>query len=158
VYVSHRTHVRDESLQCLTGDWPRRINWRHFYFCCSRQMGRCDIRNQSQVTLRLTASLSLRRAPSRSHSKSKVIPYNWVLRHEDVWGSGCIDPRFHDLGITWRWVISFTPLLLYPLEKSPRYPLDMRLGGPQSRSARRGEEKTPDLTGTRIPTPRSSNP
>jgi hypothetical protein len=28
-----------------------------------------------------------------------------------------------------------------PLGKSPRYPLDRRLGGPQSRSGRRGEEK-----------------
>jgi hypothetical protein len=23
-------------------------------------------------------------------------------RHEDVWGSGCIDPRFLDLGSSWR--------------------------------------------------------
>jgi hypothetical protein len=27
---------------------------------------------------------------------------NQALRHEDVWGSGCIDPRFLDLGVTWR--------------------------------------------------------
>jgi hypothetical protein len=31
-------------------------------------------------------------------------------------------------------VVSFTPRSLYPREKSPRYPLDRRLGGPQSRS------------------------
>jgi hypothetical protein len=29
---------------------------------------------------------------------SKVVP----VRHEDVWGSGCIDPRFLDLGISFR--------------------------------------------------------
>jgi hypothetical protein len=29
----------------------------------------------------------------------------------------------------------------YPQGKSPRYPLDRRLGGPQSRSGRGGEEK-----------------
>jgi hypothetical protein len=49
-------------------------------------------------------------------------------------------------------VVSFTPRPLYPRGKSPRYPLDRRLGGPQSRSARRGEEKILDPTGTRIPT------
>jgi hypothetical protein len=36
--------------------------------------------------------------------------------------------------------------------ESPRYPLDRRLSGPQSRSGRRGEEKILDPTGTRTPT------
>jgi hypothetical protein len=39
-----------------------------------------------------------------------------------------------DVGTRWRWVVSFTPQLLYPRGKSPQYPLDKRLGGPQSRS------------------------
>jgi hypothetical protein len=39
---------------------------------------------------------------------------NWALRHEDVWGSGCIDPHFLDLDTIWRWVVSFTPLPLHP--------------------------------------------
>jgi hypothetical protein len=55
-----------------------------------------------------------------------------------VWGSGCIDPHFFDLGTSWRWVVSFTPLPLYP-----RYPLDKKLGGPQSQSGRRGENSCP---------------
>jgi hypothetical protein len=38
-------------------------------------------------------------------------------------------------------VVSFTPRPLYPRGKSPRYPLDRRLGGPQSRSGRGGEKK-----------------
>jgi hypothetical protein len=38
-------------------------------------------------------------------------------------------------------VVSFAPRPLYPREKSPRYPLDGRLGGPQKRSGLRGEEK-----------------
>jgi hypothetical protein len=47
--------------------------------------------------------------------------------------------------------VSFTPRLLYPQEKSPWYPLDRRLGGPQNPSERGGEEK--------IPSPRrESNP
>jgi hypothetical protein len=54
--------------------------------------------------------------------------------------SGCIDPHFLDLGTSWRWVVNFTRRPLYPRGKSPRYPLDRRLGGPQSRSGRFGEE------------------
>jgi hypothetical protein len=44
---------------------------------------------------------------------------NEALRHEDVWGSGCIDPHFLDLGTSLRWVVSFTPLPLYPRERAP---------------------------------------
>jgi hypothetical protein len=39
-----------------------------------------------------------------------------------------------DLVTRWRWVVSFAPWPLYHLGKSPRYTLDRRLGGPQSRS------------------------
>jgi hypothetical protein len=53
-------------------------------------------------------------------------------------------------------MVSFTLRPLYPREKAP-IPLDRRLGGPQRRSGRRGEEKILDLTGTRTPTPRSSS-
>jgi hypothetical protein len=61
--------------------------------------------------------------------------------HEIVWGSGGITPRVLKLSTGWRWVVSFTPPPLYPQGKSPGYPLDRRLGGPQSRSGRGGEEK-----------------
>jgi hypothetical protein len=44
-------------------------------------------------------------------------------------------------------VVSFTPLPFYPRGTSPLYPLDWRLGGPQSRS---GEEKI--VVPTRTPT------
>jgi hypothetical protein len=33
--------------------------------------------------------------------------------------SGCIDPRFLDLDISWRKVVSFTLQPFYPWEKSP---------------------------------------
>jgi hypothetical protein len=65
-------------------------------------------------------------------------------------GSGCVDPHFLDLGTSWRWVVTFTSRPLYPRGKNPLYPLDTRLGGPQSRSGRRGEEKILDPAGTRI--------
>jgi len=56
-------------------------------------------------------------------------------------GSGGIATRVLDLGNRWRWVVSSTPRPLYPQGRSPCYPLDKRLGGPQSRSGRGGEEK-----------------
>jgi hypothetical protein len=69
------------------------------------------------------------------NSKVKLSP---VLRHEGVWGSRCIDPQFLDLSFNCRWVVSFTPLPLYHRGKGPRYPLDRRLGGPQSQPGRCG--------------------
>jgi hypothetical protein len=62
-------------------------------------------------------------------------------RHEGMLESGGSAPRILDFGIIWRWVVSFTPRLLYPQGKSPWYPLDRRLGGPQNRSESGGEEK-----------------
>jgi hypothetical protein len=35
------------------------------------------------------------------------------------------------------------PAALYPRGKDPGYPLDRMLGGPQSRSGRRGKKKNP---------------
>jgi hypothetical protein len=77
---------------------------------------------------------------------------------ETYWGSGGIAPRFLDLGTRWRLAVSFTPRSLYPQRKSPCYPLDRRLGGPQSRSGRGGEEKNSHpLPGIELE-PRSSSP
>jgi hypothetical protein len=74
---------------------------------------------------------------------------NYALRHEGVLGSVCIYPHCLDLGTSWRWVVRFTPLPLSTRGKSPRYPLDRRQGGPQSRSGRRGEEKITIAAGHR---------
>jgi hypothetical protein len=63
--------------------------------------------------------------------------------------SGCIDPHFLDLGTSWRRVLSFTPRPLCPQGKIPRYPLDRRLGGPQSRSGWLWEKKILDPSRTR---------
>jgi hypothetical protein len=67
------------------------------------------------------------------------------------WVSGGIASRILDHGIRWRWVISFTPLLLYPHGKSPWYPLVRRLGGPQNRRGRGGEENSQPLPGLEPP-------
>jgi hypothetical protein len=72
--------------------------------------------------------------------------------------SACIDPRILDLGTNWRWMVSFTPRSLEPRRKSHRYPLDRRLGGPQNRSGRRGEERNRAPIWTQTPTPRPSSP
>jgi hypothetical protein len=64
--------------------------------------------------------------------------FNGAPRHEGV---------FFDLGTRWRWVVSFTPRRF-----TPWYPLDRRLGGPQSRSGRGVKEKNSQ------PPPRESNP
>jgi hypothetical protein len=52
------------------------------------------------------------------------------------WGSESIAPHILNLATRWRWVVSFTPRPLYSQVKDTWYPLDRRLGGPQSRSER----------------------
>jgi hypothetical protein len=58
------------------------------------------------------------------------------------WGVEVQLHSFFVLGTRWRWVVSFTPQPLYPQGKIPWYQLDGRLGGPQSRSGRGGEQKS----------------
>jgi hypothetical protein len=77
---------------------------------------------------------------------------NSALRHEDVWGSGCIDPDILGLGTSWRWVVSFTPPEASPRWKSPRYQLDRRLSEPKNRSGWSAEEKNLPLPGLELRT------
>jgi hypothetical protein len=71
------------------------------------------------------------------------------------WRIGGVAPRILDLGTRWKWVVSFAARPLYTRGKSPWYPLDRSLGGPQSRSGRGGEEKN---SHSRHSNPRSSSP
>jgi hypothetical protein len=66
----------------------------------------------------------------------------YAICHEGIWGSGCIDPHFLDISTNWRWMVSFTTLLLYPQGNSPQYPLDRRLSRPQSRSGRHEDKNS----------------
>jgi len=69
--------------------------------------------------------------------KVKVSPcFNSAPRYESVLGSGGRYPRIIDLGIRWRLVVRFAVRPLYRQGKSPWYPLDRILGGPQSCSSR----------------------
>jgi hypothetical protein len=47
------------------------------------------------------------------------------------WGTCVKASRILNPGTRWRWMVNFTPRPLYSQGKSPRYPLDRRLGGPQ---------------------------
>jgi len=58
---------------------------------------------------------------------------------KSYWGSGGMAPHVLDLGSTWRWVVSITPQPLYPQGRISQYPLDRRLGVPQSWSGHDGE-------------------
>jgi hypothetical protein len=61
-----------------------------------------------------------------------------LRRHSGEWR---YSSTILDLFTKLRWVVSFAHRPLYPLGNNPRYPLDRKLGAPQSRSGRRGEEK-----------------
>jgi hypothetical protein len=68
------------------------------------------------------------------------------------WGVEVLLHALFDRGTIWRCVVSFTSRPLYPKGKSPRHPLDRRLGGPQSQSGHGVEKKNSQSP------PRESNP
>jgi hypothetical protein len=94
----------------------------------------------------LSGASALRVFENRVKVKLSLCLISLALCHEDIWGSGG-SSTILNLGTRWRRVISFTSLSLYPQGKSPRYPLDRRLCGPQSRSGCCGEEKNLALPG-----------
>jgi hypothetical protein len=80
----------------------------------------------------------------KSTGKGKFVPVLFLTEHYTMkahCGSGGIAPRIPDLGTRWRRAVTFTPRPLYPQGKIPLYSMDRRLGGPQNRSGRGGEEK-----------------
>jgi hypothetical protein len=84
----------------------------------------------------------------------------YLIRHYTMkayGGSGCTNLHFLDLGTSWRRVVRIMPRPFYRRGKRPQYPLDRRLGGPQSRSGRHEEVNILNPTGTRTPNPRSSS-
>jgi hypothetical protein len=52
-------------------------------------------------------------------------------RHMGKWRCSAI---ILDLDTRWRWMVNFMPLLLYSSGENLQYPLNRRLGGPQSQS------------------------
>jgi hypothetical protein len=152
-------HVKSNANVCNQTDWHRKLNFLSSHRITFAFILGVSVRNRNN---RKTGDYDLldcdaeyvewsdqfhRHEILKSHSgevgKVKLSHFliNEALRHEDVWGSGCIDPRFLDLGTSWRWLVRFTSRSLYPRGKSPRYPLDRRLGGPQSRSGHDVEKR-----------------
>jgi hypothetical protein len=70
------------------------------------------------------------------HIKSEAVPLHAMEAHEGRGGIALThtQPR-HQMGVSGQ---RHAPAALYFRGKNPRYPLDRRLGGPQSRSGRRG--------------------
>lgn len=63
--------------------------------------------------------------------KSEVVPVHVV---KACGGCRSVNPLIFLMATRWRWVISAMPSPLYPLGKIPQYPLNGRLGGPQSQT------------------------
>jgi hypothetical protein len=63
------------------------------------------------------------------------------FRHKDMYGSDVITALILNLCIIWWWVISLSPRPLYSAVRAPKA-LNIRLGGPQSRSERLREQKS----------------
>jgi hypothetical protein len=63
------------------------------------------------------------------------------MYHEDIWGRDGVAPPFSTQHLDGgEWSTSHLDRCI-PREIAPKYPLDRRLGGPQSWSGRYGEEK-----------------
>jgi hypothetical protein len=60
-------------------------------------------------------------------------------------GNGCTDTRFLDLSTSWRRVVSFMPLPLYPQGKIPWYPLERMFSAAQRWSGQHGGVKILEL-------------
>jgi hypothetical protein len=94
-------------------------------------------------THNLCSSLSVREQVSHP-CKRKVELSLCLTKHytmKTYWGSGGMAPRIFKLGARWRWVASFKHRPLCSQGKSPRYALDRRLGGPESRCGHGDEDK-----------------
>jgi hypothetical protein len=75
-----------------------------------------------------------------SKLKREVTLFLCLIKHH-VWGSGGIAPPFLISALEWGDWSAPRPCRFTSGETAPTYPLNIRLGGPQSRSERCGEEK-----------------
>lgn len=82
----------------------------------------------TRVTWRTFSTISQVSCHSKGYFVSDT---HEASRHGNVWDSGDTGPLVPDLATRWLRVVSFTPRPRFT--PSPPYPLDMMLGGPQSR-------------------------
>jgi hypothetical protein len=93
---------------------------------------------------RFTNDLSVKVKLSLCLNKHHAMKTYWGV---EVW----LLTLFH-LGTRWKWVVSFTPLPLYPQGNNHRYPLDKRLDEPQAGREEKTSQPPPEVE------PRSSDP
>jgi hypothetical protein len=90
------------------------LNKKKLKYCSkTRKKGLLDREDGGDMFLR---NFGIQRSRNKVKVKLSLCLTNYPLRHEGVWGSGCIDPRILDLGGEWS--------ASRPLGKSPPYPLD----------------------------------
>jgi hypothetical protein len=79
------------------------------HYCQYGEKNEYEVISKSMMSIK---SMSLWEKQSKSYkSQVKVKSLcltNYALRHEGVRGCACIDPHFLDLGIGWKWVVTFT--------------------------------------------------
>jgi hypothetical protein len=101
------------------GLWWTKLHWGRFIICFLLVFGRSYIEVVAKKGKVVSVLNYLCSVPWRRMGKMR---YSYIIL---------------DLCTRWRWVVAFTLLPLYPRREIPRYPLDRRLGGSQSRSGRR---------------------
>jgi len=77
-------------------------------------------------------------ATATVETRNKAVPLHAMMA---LGGRGGVAPTILDLGTRWGEWSASRPGRALPRGKDPRYPLDRRLGGLQSRSGRRGWRK-----------------
>jgi len=110
--------------------------WRYRKQICKKRSNRYFRRQSSSRTFILYVLIA-------QHLKVKLSLF--LTEHHAMktyWESGGRDPRILNVGTRRRKVFSFTSRPPYPRGNNPRYPLDRRLDGPQSRSGRGDEKKS----------------
>jgi hypothetical protein len=127
-----------------------------------RRPTRCQLDSPVHMTSRRPCAVSI---PSTAATPSWHVPWLisccCLLQNPLLMSSTCIPRLRHEISRLGPIASlatcygSLCPLILFIYS---RYTLDRRLGGPQNRSGRRGEQTILDPTGTRTPTPRSSSP
>jgi hypothetical protein len=146
--LSFTAQLCNSTVLTAEGEWEMKVGlWSDWMKICeARSLFKSTALASCKTRRNLHSQGAARRR--KGAKRSTVCPVKLSLcltKHHAMkayWGSEGIAPHtFFDLGTRWRWIVSFTLRLLYPQGKRLWYPLDRRLGGPQSRSGRGGEEK-----------------
>jgi hypothetical protein len=94
-----------------------------------------NVKNHCKKKVKLSLCLT------NYHAMTTYPMINYAPHDEDILRSGSTAPHILKLGIWLGCVISFTLRPLYPQGKSPQYPFDRWLGGPQTQSGHGGDVK-----------------